>query len=60
MQAKPVVALKRLLKSGAHVSVACFRPRAVVGQWLLSGDGFGLLQYGGSDLRLAKFLIPFS
>jgi len=36
-----------------------YRPRAVVGQWLLSGDGFRLLQYGGSDLRLAKFLILF-
>lgn len=35
------------------------RPRAVVGHWLLSGDGFGLLQYGGSDLRLAKSLILF-
>lgn len=43
----------------AGLPVDCYRPRSVVGQWLLSGDGFGHLQYGGSDLRLAKFLILF-
>jgi hypothetical protein len=51
--------MQRVLTAKNPTMTGCWRPRAVVDQWLLSGDGFGLLQHGESDLRLTELLILF-